>query len=172
MGVGGQRRTSAALLRVKNQYPLYRRLGGPQDRSGRVRKISPPTGFRSLDRPVLSESLYRLSCPGPHCVTLLCPHLWICVVRMLFSSYCRFSSYVGCEADTEWRHQQNCVRASSQNYSLPGRVWARRLCRRFLFGGGGRCEVRYSYGLLQQTSKSFSISPPPCDNKCLTSLRN
>jgi hypothetical protein len=27
------------------RYPLYRRLGGPQDRSGRLRKISPPPGF-------------------------------------------------------------------------------------------------------------------------------
>jgi hypothetical protein len=27
------------------RYPLYRRLGGPQGRSGRVRKISPPPGF-------------------------------------------------------------------------------------------------------------------------------
>jgi len=26
-------------------YPSYRRLGGPQGRSGRVRKIPPPTGF-------------------------------------------------------------------------------------------------------------------------------
>jgi hypothetical protein len=26
--------------------PLYRRLGGPQDRSGRVRKISPPPEFQ------------------------------------------------------------------------------------------------------------------------------
>jgi hypothetical protein len=26
-------------------YPLYRRLDGPQGRSGRVRKISPPRGF-------------------------------------------------------------------------------------------------------------------------------
>ena len=26
-------------------YPLYRRLGGPQGRCGRVRKISPPPGF-------------------------------------------------------------------------------------------------------------------------------
>jgi hypothetical protein len=25
--------------------PLYRRLGGPQGRSGRLRKISPPPGF-------------------------------------------------------------------------------------------------------------------------------
>jgi len=29
----------------KTRYPLYRRLGGPQDRSGWVQKISPPTGF-------------------------------------------------------------------------------------------------------------------------------
>jgi len=27
------------------RYPLYRRLGGPQGRGGRVRKISPPLGF-------------------------------------------------------------------------------------------------------------------------------
>ena len=27
------------------QYPLYRRLGGPQGRSGEVGKISPPPGF-------------------------------------------------------------------------------------------------------------------------------
>ena len=27
------------------RYPLYRKLGGPQARSGRVRKISPPPGF-------------------------------------------------------------------------------------------------------------------------------
>ena len=31
--------------------PLYRRLGGPHGRSGRVRKISPPTGIRSPDPP-------------------------------------------------------------------------------------------------------------------------
>jgi hypothetical protein len=29
----------------KARYPLYRRLGGPQSRSGRVRKISPLPGF-------------------------------------------------------------------------------------------------------------------------------
>jgi hypothetical protein len=45
----------------KTRYPLYRRLGGPQSRSGKVRKISPPTGIRSPDRPARSQSLYRLS---------------------------------------------------------------------------------------------------------------
>jgi len=47
------------------RYPLYRRLGGPQGRSGRVRKISPTTGIRSPNRPARNESLYRLSYPGP-----------------------------------------------------------------------------------------------------------
>ena len=42
MGVGGQHQTPAALPPGKTRYPLYRRLGGPQGRSGRVRKISPP----------------------------------------------------------------------------------------------------------------------------------
>ena len=51
---------------IKTRYPLYRRLGGPQGRSGRVRKISPPTGIRSPDGPARSESLYRLSCRGPY----------------------------------------------------------------------------------------------------------
>jgi hypothetical protein len=29
----------------KSRYPLYRRLGGPQGRSGQVQKILPPLGF-------------------------------------------------------------------------------------------------------------------------------
>jgi len=42
MGLGGQRHAPAALPPVKTRYPLYRRLGGSQGWSGRVRKISPP----------------------------------------------------------------------------------------------------------------------------------
>ena len=38
---------------------------GSSGRSERVRKISPPTGIRSPDRPPRSESLYRLSYPSP-----------------------------------------------------------------------------------------------------------
>ena len=45
MGVGGQHHTPAALPPGKTQYPLHKRLGGPQGRSGRVGKISPPPGF-------------------------------------------------------------------------------------------------------------------------------
>ena len=45
MGVGGQRHAPAALPPGKTRYPLYRKLGGPQGWSERVRKISPPLGF-------------------------------------------------------------------------------------------------------------------------------
>jgi hypothetical protein len=38
-GVGGQRHAPAALPPGNAQYPLYRGMGGPQDRSGRVRKV-------------------------------------------------------------------------------------------------------------------------------------
>ena len=62
MAVGGQHHTPAALPQGKTRYPLYRRLGGPQGRSGLVRKISPLTGIRSPDRLARSKSLYRLSC--------------------------------------------------------------------------------------------------------------
>ena len=44
----------------KTQYPWYRRLGGPQGRSGQVREISPPPGSIP-DRPARSQSLHRLS---------------------------------------------------------------------------------------------------------------
>jgi len=48
-GVGGQNHASAALpLGKKTWYWLYRRLGGPQGRSGRVRKISATPGFDSI----------------------------------------------------------------------------------------------------------------------------
>ena len=43
--VVGQRHAPAVLPPGKICYPLYRRLGGPQGRSGGVRKISPQPGF-------------------------------------------------------------------------------------------------------------------------------
>ena len=45
MGVGGQRHAPAALPPGKTRYPLYRRLGGPLGRYGRVWKISTSLGF-------------------------------------------------------------------------------------------------------------------------------
>jgi len=38
--MGGQRQAPAAIPPVKTRYPLYKRLGGPQNQSGQVQKIS------------------------------------------------------------------------------------------------------------------------------------
>jgi hypothetical protein len=46
--------TSALYPGKEIRYPFYRRLGGPQGRSGRVRKISPPTGAPQTVQPVES----------------------------------------------------------------------------------------------------------------------
>jgi hypothetical protein len=44
-GEGSASCPSRTLPPGKTRYPLYRRLGRPQDRSGEVRKISPSPGF-------------------------------------------------------------------------------------------------------------------------------
>jgi len=49
-GEGSASRSGHYLPPGKTRYPLYRRLGEPQGRSGQVRKISPPPGF---DPPVV-----------------------------------------------------------------------------------------------------------------------
>ena len=45
MGVGVQRHAPAVLPPGNTRYPLHRRLGGLQDRSGRLRIISPTKEF-------------------------------------------------------------------------------------------------------------------------------
>ena len=57
MEVGGQRHAPATLPPGQTRYPLYRSLGGPQGRSGQVRKISPPPpGFDpQIVQPVASR---------------------------------------------------------------------------------------------------------------------
>ena len=44
-GEGSASSLGRSLPPGKTRYPLYRRLIGPQGRSGQVRKISPPPGF-------------------------------------------------------------------------------------------------------------------------------
>ena len=65
-GVRGQRHVPAALYPPgKTRYPLYRRLGGTQSRSGQVRKNLGPTRIRSPDRPARGQKSYVI--------------LWICL---------------------------------------------------------------------------------------------
>ena len=65
-GEGSASRPGRSLPRGKIRLPFYRRLGGPQGRSGHVRNISPPpTGTRSQDRPGRSSVAIPTELPGP-----------------------------------------------------------------------------------------------------------
>ena len=83
-------RLGRTLTPGKTWYPFYRRLVGPQGRSGQVRKISPPPGFDPWTvQPVGSRytdyatrpftqfnrgKTSRFSPIGLICTTLLCPY--------------------------------------------------------------------------------------------------
>ena len=73
-GEGSASRPGRSLPPGKTRYPWYIRLGGPQGRSGQMRKISPSTGIRSLDCPARSQSLYRLRYQA-HDHTNTCPFI-------------------------------------------------------------------------------------------------
>ena len=65
-GEGSASRPGRSLLPGKTRYTLYRRLGGPQGRSGHVRKISPQPGFdpRTV-QPVASRYTDYVTRPTP-----------------------------------------------------------------------------------------------------------
>jgi hypothetical protein len=69
MSVGGQRHALATLPPGKTRYPLYMWLGGPQSRSGRVRKISPQPGFDNRTVQPVSSRYTEYAMPAP---TYLC----------------------------------------------------------------------------------------------------
>jgi hypothetical protein len=70
--VDGQHHVPAVLPLGKTRYPLYRRLGGPQGRSGRLRKISPLPGFFfSTPGPSSPQSVaIPTELPGPRSIII------------------------------------------------------------------------------------------------------
>ena len=78
MGVGGQRHAPAVLPREREPVPLYSRLGGPQSRSGRARKISPPPGFdpRAVQPAASRYTDYAIwKCNTTYFKILVCRHV-------------------------------------------------------------------------------------------------
>jgi hypothetical protein len=63
--MGGQHHAPATLPPGKTRYPLYRRLGGLQGRSGQVRKISPPAEFDPRTVQPVASPYTDWSIPAP-----------------------------------------------------------------------------------------------------------
>jgi len=104
MGVGGQRHTPAALPPGKK--PGTHCIGGwvstrvVLDWCGKSR---PPIGIRSPDRPARSESIYRLSYPGPgpHPFVYF-HHSEVCLVMILSEILKKYNT--GCPTRYRTRH--------------------------------------------------------------------
>jgi hypothetical protein len=78
MKVGGQRHAPAALPQEKTQSPLYRRLGGPQGRSGQVRLISPPPEFNLRTVQPVASSYTDWAIPAYQIKTQIVANFWKC----------------------------------------------------------------------------------------------
>ena len=63
--MGGQRHAPAALPPGKTRYPLYRRLGGPQNRSGQVLETSPSPGFDPRTVQLVASRYTDYAIPAP-----------------------------------------------------------------------------------------------------------
>ena len=66
MGVGGQHHAPAALPPGKDPVPIVQEAGWAPGPVWTGAGNLVPTGIRSPDRSASSESLYRLSYPGPY----------------------------------------------------------------------------------------------------------
>ena len=93
-GAGSASRSGRSLPQGNTRYPLYRRLGGPQGRSGQARKISPPTGIRSPDRPARSQSPHRLRYPA---------NTRGVAIRKLMLKKCVTQAWEGLSFMSDWR---------------------------------------------------------------------
>jgi len=88
---GSASRLGRSLSTGKTRYPLYRRLGGSQGRSGQVRKISPPPGFDPRNvQPVASRYTDYVTRP---------PVVVVVVVVVLVNMHeCAFTTSAPCMA--------------------------------------------------------------------------
>jgi hypothetical protein len=87
----------------KTRYPLYRRLGGRQGRSGRVCENLAPIGIRSTERPAHCKSLYRLSYPGTPLsrgVSINAPNCWPGFLLLLYQQWQALLALTCCENRT------------------------------------------------------------------------
>ena len=119
---GGERsasRPGRSLPQGKTQYPLYRRLGGPQGRSGQVRKISTPPEFdpRTV-QPVASRYTHThfTNCPKNmsrlnNCFgTCWFPHRRVEIKLGNFSDHAGISDYTHKPSDTDSLHYIHALR--------------------------------------------------------------
>ena len=109
--MGGQRYTPAALPPGKTRYPLYRRLGGPQGRSGRMRKIPTPPGFDLWTVQPVASRYTDWATPAPS-------KNW--VVLFFFFLFLYYTSLYDCDSTSIHESQYVDLSKVIVDYSLIG----------------------------------------------------
>jgi hypothetical protein len=129
----------AVLRPGRTRYPLYRRLGGPQGRSGRVRKTSPQPGFHPRTvQPVASRYTELSQLPVAVCTDIF---------DLSLSMRCYMSATNGVDVRPPSCSVSYCQRINRKKADVyNGRCavlfrspYKRRLCHRRL---SGSCAVR------------------------------
>ena len=94
MAVDGQRHCLVALNRKYTRYPFYRRLSGPQGRSGHLRNIPPPPGFDTrATQPIASRCTD--SYPDPHLKNVDNFSKKDLILKFRLLSQCKYNDYFG-----------------------------------------------------------------------------
>ena len=106
-GEGSASRPHCSLPPRKTWYALYRRLGGPQGRSGQVRNISPPPGFdhRTVQSVASRHTDYAI---GPYNWGAMCWNI------TAYSGAPTMQSYPDCDIPTPRYNTKRPVRAAHE----------------------------------------------------------
>ena len=90
MQVGGQRPGLGLFTPGEEiRYPLYRRLGGPQGRSGPVRKISPPPGIdtRTVELVASRYTYWAIATHLVHDIKFLAPDFFLILAHPVYKMW-------------------------------------------------------------------------------------
>ena len=115
-GEGSTSRPGRSLPPGKTRYPLYRRLGVPQGRSGQVRKISPPPGFDPRTVQPLASRYTDWATRHAPCrkgINNLFEHLWHLTKNILIILKLKLYS-IGCRAASDFQNTNSLKTACSE----------------------------------------------------------
>jgi hypothetical protein len=159
--VGGQHHGPAALPLGKTRYPLCSRLGGPQGRSGRVRKISPPPGFDPWTIQPIANHYNDWATLAPNCgiKNLICA--WCCPPALFFPLLPHLCYGLGFTSVKQSCFRSDVMRSYFMSGVIQFPIRCLNLCMYFIIAGvGNLSEVLQSHSACQPRPTIFYIRQP------------
>jgi len=122
-GEGSASRPGRSLPPGKTPYPLYRRLGGLQGRSGQVQKISPPPGFDPRTVQPVASRYTRYGTRPTWFTNNICKKMLLGCPRICNTNVIMYYNILGIVALLSWQlKNSNCI-FNFKVVFLVGRSW-------------------------------------------------